>query len=48
MESAIPKHLKCPRSRTRRIQDDYKPSYPAWVARHPESVQQVVMTYFGV
>ena len=48
MESAIPKHLKCPRSRTRRIPDDYKPSYPAWVARHPESVKQVVMAYFGV
>ena len=48
MESAIDKHLKCPRSRNRRIEDDYSPPYPAWVARADGSVKQVVMGYFGV
>lgn len=47
-ESAIPAHLQCPRSRQRRIPDDYAPPYPAWVARHPTTVRQVVMAYFGV
>ena len=48
MESAIPEHLLCPRTRERRIPDDYAPPYPAWVARHPSSVSQVVMAYYGV
>jgi aldoxime dehydratase len=48
MESAIPKHLECPRARARRVPEDYRPPYPAWVARHPQSVKQVVMAYFGV
>ena len=48
MESAIPSHLECPRTRQRRVPDDYAPPYPAWVARHRPSVKQVVMAYFGV
>ncbi len=48
MESAIPPHLQCPRSRPRRVPDDYVPPYPSFVARHPASVQRVVMAYFGV
>ena len=48
MESAIPSHLQCPRSRHRRIPADYAPPYPAWVARHAPTVRQVVMGYFGV
>jgi aldoxime dehydratase len=48
MESAIDKHLMCPRSRDRRIDDSYAPPYPAWVARADGSVKQVVMGYFGV
>lgn len=48
MESAIPGHLRCPRTRERRVPDDYVPPYPSFVARHPSSVKRVVMAYFGV
>ena len=48
MESAIAPHLTCPRSRERRIEDDYVPPYPAWVARAGPALSQVVMAYFGV
>jgi aldoxime dehydratase len=48
MESSIDKHLVCPRTRTRRIDDDYAPPYPCWSARASTSVKQVVMGYFGV
>jgi aldoxime dehydratase len=48
MESAIAKQLICPRSRTRRIDDDFTPPYPAWTARGDAKVSRVVMAYFGV
>jgi len=48
MESSIAKHLLCPRTRTRRIDDDYVPLYPAWSARTEPAVSEVVMGYFGV
>lgn len=48
MESAIPEHLQCLRTRHRRITDDYTPAYPATVARYKPDVKQVVMAYFGV
>ncbi|MBK5006680.1 aliphatic aldoxime dehydratase [Pseudomonas sp. S32] len=48
MESAIDKHLKCPRSLSRRVPDDYQPPFPMWVARAGEHMQQVVMAYLGV
>ncbi|QNK73593.1 phenylacetaldoxime dehydratase family protein [Variovorax sp. PAMC28562] len=48
MESAIAEHLKCPRTRHRRVEDDYAPPYPVWSARAAPSVTQVVMGYFGV
>jgi aldoxime dehydratase len=48
MESAIPAHLQCPRTRLRRVPDDYEPPYPSFVARHAPAVQRVVMAYFGV
>jgi aldoxime dehydratase len=48
MESAIARHLQCPRLRQRRIPDDYTPPYPATVARYPAGVKRVVMAYFGV
>ena len=48
MESAIDEHLKCPRTRTRRVEDDYTPPYPVWSARADRAVTQVVMGYFGV
>lgn len=48
MDSAIPGHLVCPRSRQRRVPDDYVPPYPSFVARHAPQVTQVAMAYFGV
>jgi aldoxime dehydratase len=48
MESAIPKHLECPRTRQKRVPDDYVPPYPSFVARFKPGVKQVVMAYFGV
>lgn len=48
MESAIPKHLQCPRLHPRKVTDDYTPPYPATVARYPQDVKQLVMAYFGV
>lgn len=48
MESAIDKHLKCPRTLSRRVHDDYVPPFPMWVARADESLKQVVMAYLGV
>ena len=47
MESAIPSHLQCPRTRHRRVGDDYAPPYPSFVARHAPDVTRVVMAYFG-
>lgn len=47
MESAIPSHLRCPRSRLARASADYTPPYPAWVARLDPAVKQVAMAYFG-
>lgn len=48
MESAIPSHLRCPRTRHRRVPDDYAPPYPSFVARHAPAVERVAMAYFGV
>lgn len=48
MESAIPTHLECPRSRQRRVADDYVPPYPAFVARQNPATVRVVMAYFGI
>ena len=48
MESAIPGHLQCPRTRQRRVDEDYQPPYPSFVARFRPAVSRVVMGYFGV
>ncbi len=48
MESAIPKHLQCPRIRHRRVPDDYQPPFPATVARYDRHVTRVIMAYFGL
>jgi len=48
MESAIPPHVQVARTRHRRVPDDYKPPYPAFVARHGTAVDRVVMAYFGL
>ncbi|MBD9676278.1 phenylacetaldoxime dehydratase family protein [Pseudomonas sp. PDM18] len=48
MESAIDKHLLCPRSRARRVDDDYTPPFPAWVGRADAAITRYVMAYIGV
>ncbi|GAC1035996.1 phenylacetaldoxime dehydratase family protein [Pseudomonas sp. No.117] len=48
MESAIAKHLQCPRTLSRRVHDEYQPPYPMFVARAGEDLTQVVMAYLGV
>lgn len=48
MESAIDTHLKCPRTLSRRVPDEYQPPFAMWVARADEHLEQVVMAYFGV
>lgn len=48
MESSIDKHLKCPRTLSRRVADDYQPPFPMYVARASEDLKQVVMGYFGI
>ncbi|KPZ08664.1 phenylacetaldoxime dehydratase family protein [Pseudomonas syringae group genomosp. 3] len=48
MESAIDKHLKCPRTLSRRVHDDYQPPFPMFVGRANSNLKQVVMAYLGV
>ena len=48
MESAIDTHLKCPRTLSRRVPEDYQPPFPMWVGRADEQLKQVVMAYLGV
>lgn len=48
MESAIDEHLKCPRTLSRRIHDDYQPPFPMWMARADPDLKEVVMAYLGV
>ena len=48
MESAIDKHLKCPRMLSRRVHDDYEPPFPMFVGRADKELTQVVMAYLGV
>jgi len=48
MESAIPGHLRCPRTQPRRVADDFVPPFASSVARYDPTVTQLVMGYFGV
>jgi len=48
MESAIDKHLRCPRLLSRRVHDDYQPPFPMYAGRADQNLKQVVMAYFGV
>ena len=48
MDSAIAPHLRCPRTRTRRIEDDFQPPFPAWSARGSHSQTRAVVGVFGV
>ncbi|MBS0252182.1 MAG: phenylacetaldoxime dehydratase family protein [Proteobacteria bacterium] len=48
LDSSIPAHLRCPRTRTRQVSDTWNPAVAAYSARPLESIQQLVMSYFGV
>ncbi|MCY0386991.1 phenylacetaldoxime dehydratase family protein [Robbsia sp. Bb-Pol-6] len=48
MESAIPRHLQCPRTLQRRVDDGYTPPFPAWTARPSRPGQTIVMALLGV
>ena len=48
LDSSIPKHLRCPRTRHRRVSDTWKPPYPAFSAIVDPKVEQIVMAYYGV
>ena len=48
MESAIPAHLRCPRTRPKRCADDFQPPVPAWSGRGDAALERVVMAYYGV
>lgn len=48
LDSSIPKHLRCPRTRTRRVSDQWKPPLPAYSSRGDQSIETLVMGYFGV
>jgi len=48
MDSAVPEHLRCPRTRQRRVPDDYAPPFASPVARFDSGLKQVVMAYFGI
>lgn len=48
LDSSIAPHLRCPRTRTRRVSDKFRPPYDCWSARADVSVEQMVMAYYGV
>lgn len=48
MESAIPPHLRLENSCPRRGYENFRPPFPAFVARYHERVDRIVMAYFGV
>ena len=48
MESAIPSHLECLRTRQRRMPDDYEPPYPSFVARFKRAYLRLHIVSSGV
>ena len=48
LDSSIPSHLRCPRTRSRRVSDTWQPPVPAYSSRGSKSIEAVVMAYFGV
>ena len=48
LDSSIPNHLRCPRTRTRRVSDTWQPAVPMYSARGDASIENMVMAYFGV
>ena len=47
LESAIPQHLRVPRSQPVKTPPDYAPPYPSYSARFPVSVKNLVMAVIG-
>lgn len=47
MESAIPEHLRCPRTRPAGRAPDHVPPNPAYTARFSEAQQQMTMAFVG-
>jgi aldoxime dehydratase len=48
LDSSIPSHLRCPRTRTRQVSDKWVPAVPAYSSRPQENIESIVMSYFGV
>ena len=48
LDSSIPSHLRCPRTRDRRANDSWNPPVPAYSSRPDTAIQQIVMAYYGV
>nr|WP_247904284.1 phenylacetaldoxime dehydratase family protein [Pseudomonas syringae group genomosp. 3] len=48
MHSAIPDHLRTPRTLNSNVPEGYQPPFPAWSARFDPLAGQVVMAYFGI
>lgn len=48
LDSSIPSHLRCPRTRSRRVSDKWTPPVPMFSARGEESIEHLVMAYLGV
>ncbi len=48
LDSSIPSHLRCPRTRSRRVSDTWKPAVPMYSARGDASIENLIMAYFGV
>jgi aldoxime dehydratase len=47
MESAIPEHLRCPRTRESRASETYRPPNPAYCARLDPATRRIVMACYG-
>lgn len=48
LDSSIPSHLRCPRTRTPRVSDKWNPPVPMYSSRGAESIENLTMAYFGV
>lgn len=48
LDSSIPSHLRCPRTRSRRVSDTWVPPVPMYSARGAEAIEHLVMAYLGV
>ncbi|KAK3356350.1 hypothetical protein B0T25DRAFT_536561 [Lasiosphaeria hispida] len=47
LDSAIPEHLRCSRTRPAKLTADFKPPYPSYSVRFPEDFSQLVMAIVG-